>query len=882
VNMKPEEEKVQLTVTREINHYIQLGFFSKSLELLKKHRGSIPSIVYEQKINEVQRLLLESTQSDSVIDVYIYVQHTASYPSNSGIQRVVRQLIKHLLLIADLRIQCISIDFSTLAIRGISHEEALNLSEWNGPSLQDLQDRHNSFKPSIVIIPELVYTSFYPIDSSKAVLDVFRKNNLKIISIFYDNIPFVVSSYIATSAIHADYVDSVLTSDCIVPISSWVARDLLDYSIHVSSLFELTTRRKIHPLLLGYTHMQPDSSGEDFRKTRLSPNGYILSVGTVAPHKNQLQLIASYQLFRCQNPNSRLKLVLAGNIASDLSDFVVNQQSDSIVFVKTPSDALLHDLYSNCKMVCFPSGEEGFGLPIIEAIRYGKPVIAANFGAMLEVSESIGIGCLSVNTLNTVELAQAIARLDADITAVGTEYDIQNKSHIISWGQYANQLYTLITKVFSPKQTRKILFNASCLIQQFADDSGFLKAQAGILKGLLDLGHCSSIVLVKNCEEPSSLIQLAAHELNRINSVLNCSIHMADFSFYKPDSYRDSIYIDPSANLSLNPNWCFDREASIIACLRENGVKTCAFFFGGSSSRRQVAESPMDARYCEYLSFLSLHNFIFSASYEAEKDLRESASLCSVDINTAYASVKTIHVANESLGVVNQSGFELQSRNCSIDSQVKSWERLVRHKLVFCYVSSAEQDSVMMNVIQAFESLPFQLRVRAALLLVGRRPDSDTLREVGCLVDKKSILFVDNLDSKGIEDALNCSSVSIFASASSDFGISASDCLQRSIPVMMPYSHAMKGAWQHDSGFYLILSEGVRDFRDAMALMIENPSVVRLLMSQIKNYKTIKWHEYVDSFLSEVDVDAFSSDHLFSEEVRDVDSFRRRNINLGY
>jgi glycosyltransferase involved in cell wall biosynthesis len=873
---------VKSTVTREINHYIQLGYFSRSLELLERRKSSIPLMVYKQKVKEIKELLRDSSQPVSNVDVYVYVQHTASYPSNSGIQRVVRQLIKHLLLIPTLRLQCIALDFSTRSITDISHQEAFNLSEWNGPHLHDLQIRHLSFRPSIVIIPELVYTSFYPVDSSMAVFDAFRKNNLKIVSIFYDNIPFVVSSYKETSAIHADYVDTVLTSDCIVPISSWVARDLLDYSVHIRSLPEISTRRKIHPLLLGYTHMHPDSRGEDYRKTGLSRNGYILSVGTIAPHKNQLQLITAFQLFLCQNPNSRLKLVLAGNIASELTDFVLAQQSNDIMFVKMPSDEFLHDLYNNCKMVCFPSGEEGYGLPIIEAIGYGKPVIAANFGAMVEVSESIGIGCLSVNTLNTVELAQAIAKLDNDNTALGTEHEIQAKSQITSWNQYANEFSTLITKLFNQQQARKILFDASCLIHQRAAHSDCSAIQLGILKGLLDLGHASSIVLVKNCKDQVSLAQLSPCELASISSTLGIRLQLADFSFGQIESYQDSIYINPSNIDSLDSDWFFEKAASIISFLKAFQIKSCAIFFEQSPSLRQETKLSRDLKYCDYLKLLSLHDYVFPESYEAEKDLREGWDLCSIDSSTSNALVKTVYLATENLDKLVGSCVEFLNSDESIVSQLKSVDKLLRHKLVFCYFSSAENDSAMMNVAQAFDSLPFHLRIRAALLLVGRQLDASCSKTISDSVDNKSIFFVDNDDDLAVQWAFNCSSVSILTSAVSDCGISLSACLRRNIPVLMPYCYAMKEAWRHGSGFYLIAGDNVREFRDAMASMIDNPTAVDRLKAQTKNYKDTKWHEYVDTLLSEMDVDAFAPTYLFSQEVRDIDSFRYRNINLTF
>jgi hypothetical protein len=268
-------------------------------------------------------------------------------------------------------------------------------------------------------------------------------------------------------------------------------------------------------------------------------------------------------------------------------------------------------------------------------------------------------------------------------------------------------------------------------------------------------------------------------------------------------------------------------------------------------------------------------------SHEAEKDLREGWDLCSIGSSAANASVKTVYAATESLD--KRAGSSIKCLNSDQGMiKFKSVDKLLRHKLVFCYLTSAENDSAMMNVVQAFDSLPSRLRVQAALLLVGRQLEANCSKTIGDSVDNKSIFFVDNDDNAAVQWVFNRSSVSILASTISDCGISVSTCLGRNIPVLMPYRYAMKQAWRHGSGFYLIAGDNVRDFKDAMALMIDNPAVVDRLIAQTKNYKEIKWHEYVDTLLAEMGVDASSSAYSFSQEVRDIDSFRCRNINLAF
>jgi glycosyltransferase involved in cell wall biosynthesis len=146
---------------------------------------------------------------------------------------------------------------------------------------------------------------------------------------------------------------------------------------------------------------------------------YILAVGSIQPRKNLARLVRAYADLRRARGRSNLpQLVLVGRQAwlygETLRAVEESGARDSIILTGYVSEADLPALYTGALCFVYPSFFEGFGLPPLEAMRCGVPVLAGDLTSLPEV---VGDAGLLVNPLDTGALARALARLvdDADL-----------------------------------------------------------------------------------------------------------------------------------------------------------------------------------------------------------------------------------------------------------------------------------------------------------------------------------------------------------------------------------------------------------------------------------------------------------------------------------
>jgi glycosyltransferase involved in cell wall biosynthesis len=146
------------------------------------------------------------------------------------------------------------------------------------------------------------------------------------------------------------------------------------------------------------------------RRRYCLPERFVLSLGTLQPRKNYERLIEAFALLR-HEARTEAKLVIVGGLGwmyEGIARRVAELElSDEVLFPGYVSDEDLPALYSLADLFAFPSLYEGFGLPALEAMACGTPVVASNVSSLPEV---VGDAALTVDPLDVSALAEAMSR----------------------------------------------------------------------------------------------------------------------------------------------------------------------------------------------------------------------------------------------------------------------------------------------------------------------------------------------------------------------------------------------------------------------------------------------------------------------------------------
>ena len=179
---------------------------------------------------------------------------------------------------------------------------------------------------------------------------------------------------------------------------------------------------------------------------------FILFVGTIEPRKNLYRLVEAFdQLLR--NTSLSPKLVIAGGKGWMMNDFVSfidkTGVTDRVCLTGYLQDDELCALYSTCTAFIYPSLYEGFGLPPLEAMACGAPVITSRTP---ELMETVGNAARLVDPEDVEDIAHAMSDLLSDQQA-REHYAALGKSHVkqFSWEQTALKTLEVYRDVLSLK-----------------------------------------------------------------------------------------------------------------------------------------------------------------------------------------------------------------------------------------------------------------------------------------------------------------------------------------------------------------------------------------------------------------------------------------------
>ena len=192
----------------------------------------------------------------------------------------------------------------------------------------------------------------------------------------------------------------------------------------------------------GFKPVSDENELQRVRQTYGIESDYILSVGAIQPRKNLARLVAAYSRLRRAHPQGKLPtLVIVGKRAwlygETLRTIEELELTSSVILTGYVPESDLPALYSGAVCFAYLSYFEGFGLPLVEAMKCGTPVVAGNRTSSPEV---VGAAGMLVDPFQIDDIAAAIQRVifdsdfRSDLKIKGLE-----RARLFDWRETARQ-----------------------------------------------------------------------------------------------------------------------------------------------------------------------------------------------------------------------------------------------------------------------------------------------------------------------------------------------------------------------------------------------------------------------------------------------------------
>lgn len=198
--------------------------------------------------------------------------------------------------------------------------------------------------------------------------------------------------------------------DAIIAVSEFGKREIIQYY--------RAQPERVHVIYNGgaeeYRHI-PKADARKVAQRYGVAGPFILDISRLSPHKNVGRLIEAYDLMRDQHPERTESLVIVGTPSTGSKEIyrlaAESAYTGDIQLLEYVESQDLNALYSAAEVFAFPSLNEGFGLPVIEAFASGVPVITSDGTSLPEIA---GGAALLVDPTSREALADALYRALSD------------------------------------------------------------------------------------------------------------------------------------------------------------------------------------------------------------------------------------------------------------------------------------------------------------------------------------------------------------------------------------------------------------------------------------------------------------------------------------
>jgi glycosyltransferase involved in cell wall biosynthesis len=201
---------------------------------------------------------------------------------------------------------------------------------------------------------------------------------------------------------------------------------------------KVTRRFGIRNVIVTPNGVDPSVFRPSATQTRFDlPQDYVLFVGTLEPRKNLERLVQAWSEIKIDF--KEMWLIIVGVSGSVFKSIHISHEMERVCFLGYVDDETLAGLYANASLFVLPSQDEGFGLPALEAMASGTPVIVSDGGALPEVTGDAAITfCLSEQNelMEVLKDCLSNAALRAELSEKGLE-----RARRFSWQRTAELVW---------------------------------------------------------------------------------------------------------------------------------------------------------------------------------------------------------------------------------------------------------------------------------------------------------------------------------------------------------------------------------------------------------------------------------------------------------
>ena len=281
-------------------------------------------------------------------------------------------------------------------------------------------------------------------------LDLFWGPNHRLPLVMPPHVPRVLTIHDLVWKYAADTMrrDAWYLERLLMPPAVYSARRIIADSHSTKAGLDAVFPRVSHKVRVVHLGMNPAIETDFLLLEKLGITGaYALFVGTAEPRKNLYRLLEAFSLL----PTGQTKLVLVASSGwggQELSTWITDLGlQDRVQLLGFVDDVTLETLYAHARFICYPSLYEGFGLPLLEAMKYGVPALTSNQSSMPEVALDTAV---YINPLSLESIRHGLVRLlEDDVLIQNLSVKALARAKEFSWQRTALQTTQVFAEVVS-------------------------------------------------------------------------------------------------------------------------------------------------------------------------------------------------------------------------------------------------------------------------------------------------------------------------------------------------------------------------------------------------------------------------------------------------